>query len=141
MVTRVLLFCDSAGGVVLCCCCCWVLSLYRSRTGVNVDCSPPLLGCFLLPIRVGVVGVCRVAGRMSLVCYCPGGQRSCMCGGGGGCGWVCVWCFPVVEGVVSVVPVRLGLVVVFLLESVLWFGYVYRSLAKLLNISDPTSGS
>ena len=49
MVTRVLPLYDSVGGVVLCCCGCWVLSLYQSRTGVNVDCSPPLLGCFCFP--------------------------------------------------------------------------------------------
>ena len=49
MLTRDLLFSESAGGVGLCCCCCWVLSLYRSRTGVNIDCCPPVLGCFGLP--------------------------------------------------------------------------------------------
>ena len=49
MLTRDLLFSDSAGGVGLCCCCSWVLSLYRSRTGVNIDCCLPVLGCFGLP--------------------------------------------------------------------------------------------
>ena len=107
MLPRVLLFCESAGGVGLCCCCCLVLSLYRSRTGVNIDCCPTVLGCFGLPSgwEWWMCALCVVVWCRSIIV--PGGRV-----------------------VVCVGPVLLALVVVLVLQRVLSIGYVYRCLFR-----------